>query len=97
MKRGDVNSWQASLPAWGTTTLYALSSRDRRRQIASHGRCPANWFKHSAVLMICSEILTVKDPELAAIAAEQTDNAAAAVRHLIAIGTIGYFAAGMLM
>jgi prepilin peptidase CpaA len=59
------------------------------------------WFKHHAQFwMICTEILTVKDPEkLAAIAAERKPTMMLLPYGIpIAIGTIAYFAiAGMLL
>src|SRR3954470_22873636 len=93
-----VGAW-----VWSTTTLYAfvvstivgaiiaiLMVLSRRK-----------WLKHHAQFwMICTEILTVKDPEqLAAIAAERKPSMMLLPYGIpIAIGTIAYFAvAGMLL
>ncbi len=93
-----VGAW-----VWSTDTLYAFAVS------AVVGGAIAvvmvvfkrSWFKHqSQFWMICTEILTVKDPEkLATIAAERKPTMMLLPYGIpIAIGTIAYFAAaGMLL
>src|SRR3954471_6914791 len=93
-----VGAW-----VWGTTTFYAfaLSAVIGGVIAVLMVLSQRKWFKHHAQFwMICTEILTVKDPEkLAAIAAERKSTMMLLPYGIpIAIGTIGYFAvAGMLL
>jgi prepilin peptidase CpaA len=93
-----VGAW-----VWGTTTLYAfaLSAVIGGVIAVLMVLSRRTWFKHHAQFwMICTEILTVKDPEkLAAIAAERKPTMMLLPYGIpIAIGTIAYFAiAGMLL
>jgi prepilin peptidase CpaA len=93
-----VGAW-----VWGTTTLYAfaLSAITGGVIAVLMVLSRRTWFKHHAQFwMICTEILTVKDPEkLAAIAAERKPTMMLLPYGIpIAIGTIAYFAiAGMLL
>jgi prepilin peptidase CpaA len=93
-----VGAW-----VWGTTTLYAFALSAVIGGVIAVGMVLSRrtWFKHHAQFwMICTEILTVKDPEkLAAIAAERKPTMMLLPYGIpIAIGTIAYFAiAGMLL
>src|SRR4051812_21653283 len=93
-----VGAW-----VWGTTTLYAFALTAVIGGVIAVGMVLSRrtWFKHHAQFwMICTEILTVKDPEkLAAIAAERKPTMMLLPYGIpIAIGTIAYFAiAGMLL
>jgi prepilin peptidase CpaA len=93
-----VGAW-----VWGTTTLYAfaLSAIIGGVIAVLMVLSRRTWFKHHAQFwMICTEILTVKDPEkLAAIAAERKPTMMLLPYGIpIAIGTIVYFViAGMLL
>jgi prepilin peptidase CpaA len=104
MGAGDVKL-MAGIGAWvwGTVTLYAFAVSAivggviALVMVISH----RGWSKHQGQFwMICSEIMTVKDPEkLSAIAAERKSTMMLLPYGIpIAIGTIGYFAcARMLM
>jgi prepilin peptidase CpaA len=93
-----VGAW-----VWGTTTLYAFALSAIIGGVIAllMVLSQRKWFKHHAQFwMICTEILTVKDPEkLAAIAAERKPTMMLLPYGIpIAIGTIAYFAiAGMLL
>jgi prepilin peptidase CpaA len=93
-----VGAW-----VWGTTTLYAFALTAVIGGVIAVLMVLSRrtWFKHHAQFwMICTEILTVKDPEkLAAIAAERKPTMMLLPYGIpIAIGTIAYFAiAGMLL
>jgi len=93
-----VGAW-----VWSTTTLYAFAVSTIVGAIIAilMVLCQRKWQKHHAQFwMICTEILTVKDPEqLATIAAERKPSMMLLPYGIpIAIGTIGYFAvAGMLL
>jgi prepilin peptidase CpaA len=93
-----VGAW-----VWSTTTLYAFAISTIVGAIIAILMVlfQRNWVKHHAQFwMICTEILTVKDPEqLAAIAAERKPSMMLLPYGIpIAIGTIAYFAvAGMLL
>jgi prepilin peptidase CpaA len=93
-----VGAW-----VWSTTTLYAFAvSTIVGAAIAIlMVLVQRKWSKHHAQFwMICTEILTVKDPEqLAAIAADRKPTMMLLPYGIpIAIGTIGYFAVtGMLL
>jgi prepilin peptidase CpaA len=93
-----VGAW-----VWCTTTLYAFVVSTIVGAIIAILMVlfRRKWFKHQAQFwMICTEILTVKDPEkLAAIAAERKPSMMLLPYGIpIAIGTIAYFAvAGMLL
>jgi prepilin peptidase CpaA len=93
-----VGAW-----VWSTTTLYAFAVSTIVGAIIAilMVLCQRKWMKHHAQFwMICTEILTVKDPEqLAAIAAERKPSMMLLPYGIpIAIGTIAYFAvAGMLL
>ena len=87
-----VGAW-----VWSTTTLYAFAVSTIVGGIIAVLMVVAQrkWGKHQAQFwMICTEILTVKDPEqLAAIAAERKPSMMLLPYGIpIAIGTIGYFA-----
>src|SRR5262245_33318863 len=93
-----VGAW-----VWSTTTLYAFVVSTMVGAVIAilmvlYRR---KWLKHQAQFwMICTEILTVKDPEkLAAIAAERKPTMMLLPYGIpIAIGTIAYFAVtGMLL
>jgi prepilin peptidase CpaA len=93
-----VGAW-----CWSTTTLYAFAVSTIVGAIIAILMVVLRrkWFKHHAQFwMICTEILTVKDPEkLAAIAAERKPSMMLLPYGIpIAIGTIAYFAVmGMLL
>ncbi len=93
-----VGAW-----VWSTTTLYAFAVSTIVGAIIAILMVlfRRKWGKHQAQFwMICTEILTVKDPEtLATIAAERKPSMMLLPYGIpIAIGTIGYFAvAGMLL
>ena len=93
-----VGAW-----VWSTTTLYAFAVSTIVGGIIAilMVLTQRKWVKHQAQFwMICTEILTVKDPEqLAAIAAERKPSMMLLPYGIpIAIGTIAYFAvAGMLL
>ena len=93
-----VGAW-----VWSTTTLYAFAVSTIVGGIIAvlMVLLQRKWGKHHAQFwMICTEILTVKDPEqLAAIAAERKPSMMLLPYGIpIAIGTIAYFAvAGMLL
>jgi prepilin peptidase CpaA len=93
-----VGAW-----VWSTTTLYAFAISTIVGAIIAILMVlfQRKWVKHHAQFwMICTEILTVKDPEqLAAIAAERKPSMMLLPYGIpIAIGTIAYFAvAGMLL
>jgi prepilin peptidase CpaA len=88
---------------WGTATLYAFAVSAIVGGVIAVLMVVVrrSWFKHqSQFWVICSEILTVKDPEkLAAIAADRKSTMMLLPYGIpIAIGSIAYFAAaGMLM
>src|SRR3954464_3842766 len=91
-----VGAW-----VWGTTTLYAFALTAVIGGVIAVLMVLSRrtWFKHHAQFwMICTEILTVKDPEkLAAIAAERKPTMMLLPYGIpIAIGQIAFFAiAGM--
>jgi prepilin peptidase CpaA len=93
-----VGAW-----VWSTTTLYAFAVSTIVGAIIAVLMVviQRKWNKHHAQFwMICTEILTVKDPEqLAAIAADRKPSMMLLPYGIpIAIGTIAYFAvAGMLL
>jgi prepilin peptidase CpaA len=93
-----VGAW-----VWSTTTLYAFAVSTIVGAIIAILMVlfQRKWAKHHAQFwMICTEILTVKDPEqLATIAAERKPSMMLLPYGIpIAIGTIAYFAvAGMLL
>jgi prepilin peptidase CpaA len=93
-----VGAW-----VWSTTTLYAFAVSTIVGAIIAILMVlfQRKWHKHHAQFwMICTEILTVKDPEqLATIAAERKPSMMLLPYGIpIAIGTIAYFAvAGMLL
>jgi len=88
---------------WGTVTLYAFAVSAIVGGVIALVMVMAHrgWSKHQGQFwMICSEIMTVKDPEkLSAIAAERKGTMMLLPYGIpIAIGTIGYFVcARMLM
>lgn len=104
MGAGDVKL-MAGIGAWvwGTVTLYAFAVSAIVGGVIALVMVMAHrgWSKHQGQFwMICSEIMTVKDPEkLSAIAAERKGTMMLLPYGIpIAIGTIGYFAcARMLM
>src|SRR3954462_3496681 len=93
-----VGAW-----VWSTTTLYAFAVSTIVGAIIAILMVlfRKKWGQHQAQFwMICTEILTVKDPEkLAAIAAERKPSMMLLPYGIpIAIGTIAYFAVtGMLL
>ena len=93
-----VGAW-----VWSTTTLYAFAVSTIVGAVIAvlMVLVQRKWSKHHAQFwMICTEILTVKDPEqLAAIAADRKPTMMLLPYGIpIAIGTIGYFiVAGMLL
>ena len=93
-----VGAW-----VWSTTTLYAFVVSTIVGAIIAILMVlfRRKWGQHHAQFwMICTEILTIKDPEkLAAIAADRKPSMMLLpYGSPIAIGTIGYFAvAGMLL
>jgi prepilin peptidase CpaA len=93
-----VGAW-----VWGTVTLYAFALSAIVGGLIAIGMVLVgkSWRQHqSQFLMICNEILTVKDPEkLTSIAAERKSTMMLLPYGIpIAIGTIAYFAyAGMLL
>lgn len=93
-----VGAW-----VWGTITFYAFAVSAIVGGVIAVAMVVfrRGWTKHqSQFWMICSEILTVKDPEkLSAIAAKRKSTMMLLPYGIpIAIGTIAYFAAtGMLM